>query len=55
MTITQLIEMLQRRLCYLGQLRSGAESLGDIARVGAVEADISETQVTLDALKSIGG
>ncbi len=53
MTIKGLIEMAERRLAFLGALRSSAERLGDSNRVSVLDADIAETQSTLDLLRAI--
>ena len=54
MTVTEIIEMLGRRLTNLSQLRSSADKLGDLDRVSALDAEIAETQSTLDALRTLG-
>jgi len=53
MTIKSLIEMAERRLAYLGALRSSAERLGDSERVSTLDVDIAETQSTLALLRAI--
>ena len=53
MTVNQIIEMLQRRLVNLSQLRTSAADLGDLDRVSALDAEIAETQNTLDALNTL--
>ena len=55
MTISELIELVGRRLVYLSQLHSSAEALGDIDRVLELETQIQQTQATLDALRTLGG
>lgn len=54
MTVTEIIEMLSRRLANLSQQRSSAGSLGDLERVASLDAEIAETQSTLDALRTLG-
>ena len=53
MNIQHLITILERRLVYLSQNRSSAESLGDLVQLAAIDADISETTATLQQLKTL--
>lgn len=53
MTINDLINMCKARLVYLSQLRSSAESLGDIKQVERIDADIASTQETLNQLLTL--
>jgi hypothetical protein len=53
MTIDQIIELLNRRLVNLSQLRTSAETMGELDRVLALDAEIAETQNTLDALNTL--
>jgi hypothetical protein len=50
MTVSQIIEMLERRVAYLSQARSSAAALGDIARVASLDEDLAETELTLATL-----
>ena len=50
MTVSQIIEMLERRVAYLSQLRSSAAALGDIARVASLDEGLAETELTLATL-----
>ena len=52
MTVSQIIEMLERRVAYLSQLRSSAAILGDIARVTSLDEDLAETELTLATLRA---
>lgn len=52
MTVSQIIEMLERRIVNLSQLRSGAAALGDIARVASLDEDLAETELTLATLRA---
>lgn len=52
MTVNQIIEMLERRVAYLSQLRSSAAALGDIARVASLDEDLAETELTLATLRA---
>ena len=53
MTIQTLIEMLERKVVNLSQVRAASESLGDVAAVDRLTAEIEETDVTLAALRSL--
>ena len=53
MTIEQLIAAAQARVAYLSQLRSSALAIGDLAQAAAVDAEIAETQSTLNELLSL--
>jgi len=53
MNIEKIIELLYRRLVNLSQLRTSAETMGELDRVLALDAEIAETQNTLDALNTL--
>jgi hypothetical protein len=53
MTVPQLIEHARTRLVNLSQLRSSAERLGDTEQIASVDAQIVETQTTLNALLTL--
>lgn len=53
MTLPELKEMLARRIAQFSALKTSAELLGDVSRVNAIEAEISETQNTLDQLNTL--
>jgi hypothetical protein len=53
MTIAQLISLATNRLAALNNARATAVALGHIDRLDALDADIAETQTTLDALRAI--
>ena len=53
MTIDQLITLASNRLAALNTARATAVALGNIALLDGLDADISETQATLDALRAI--
>jgi hypothetical protein len=55
MTVAQIIEMLERRIVHLSQLRSSAAALGDIARVTLLDQDLAETELTLATLRTASG
>jgi hypothetical protein len=53
MTTSDLIALATARLANLQSLRTSAARLGDVARVIELDAEINETQATLDSLNSI--
>jgi hypothetical protein len=53
MTLAELITIIRNRLNTLDQQRGQAVSAGDLARVTAIDADMAETQATLDALNTL--
>lgn len=53
MNIQHIIAIVERRLVYLSQAKASAESLGDIERASAIDAEINETTSTLDQLKTL--
>ena len=53
MKIETLIAMCEKRLVYLGQVRTSAEALGDIAQVESIDAQIAETTETLNLLYTL--
>ena len=53
MTIPQLITLAANRLAALNNARATAVILGEISRLGGIDADLDETQTTLDALRSL--
>lgn len=50
MSVPELIDMMNRRLAYLSQLRASAVVLGDVAQVDKIDAEIASTQETLNKL-----
>lgn len=53
MNISGLIAMCERRLTHLQSLRGSAVALGDMQQVAKVDADIAETQTTLNQLQTL--
>lgn len=53
MTIGLLITMCQARLANLSQLRASAIALGDVDQLARVDAQIEETQTTLNKLLTL--
>jgi hypothetical protein len=52
MSISELIAALERRISYLGSLRTSASAIGDIKQVDAIDAEIAEVQTTLNKLRA---
>lgn len=53
MSLQEVISILQSRISNLQTLRSYAVSIGDIIQIEKIDADISETQMTLNKLTSL--
>jgi len=53
MKISDIISMLDTKLVSLSQSRASAEKLGDLERVSALDDEMAQTQVSLDALRSL--
>jgi hypothetical protein len=53
MTIPDLIRLMENRLSYLNNLRTNAMISGDIEQVAIIDARLTETQLTLDQLKTL--
>lgn len=53
MTVAQLITLAANRLAALNTARATAVAIGNIDVLDGLDADISETQATLDALRAI--
>jgi hypothetical protein len=54
MTIPDLIKLIENRVSYLNILRATAVSSGDVQQVYAIDVQLTETQLTLDRLKTLG-
>jgi hypothetical protein len=54
MTIAELILMCERRLTHLQSVRGSAVALGDMQQAARIDADIAETQTTLNQLQTLG-
>jgi hypothetical protein len=52
-TIPDLIRLMQNQLATLNSMLATATVQGDVARVVALDAQIAQTQVTLDQLRSL--
>jgi hypothetical protein len=53
MTIQQLITLASNRLAALNSSRANAVALGEVERIELLDAEILETQNTLDALNTL--
>jgi hypothetical protein len=53
MSIAELIELCERRLVYLGQLRSSAAALGDIAQIESIDSQMARTTETRNLLLTL--
>jgi hypothetical protein len=53
MTVSHLIELLERRIAHLSQLKTSAESIGDVDAVANIESELSQTQTTINQLRQI--
>lgn len=53
MNLEELISIARNRLNYLAQQRATAERIGDMTQIAIIDADVSQTQTTLNELLSI--
>jgi hypothetical protein len=53
MSIAQLITHLENRLIYLAKVRLSAVEIGDIFQVNLYDAEIADTQTTLNKLRTL--
>jgi hypothetical protein len=53
MSISELIELCERRLIYLGQLRSSAFALGDISQIESIDSQMAKTTETRNLLLTL--
>jgi hypothetical protein len=53
MTIAELIKACERRLSNLHSVRGSALALGDMVQVDRIDAQIEETQDTLNKLRTV--
>jgi hypothetical protein len=53
MSLAELIQLVQAKLAALNVARSTAASLGDINQIILIDAQIVETQLTLDQLNTL--
>lgn len=53
MTVPEIIVMCERRLAHLQAVRGSAIALGDLSQVSRFDHEISETQATLNQLRTL--
>ena len=53
MSISELIQLVSYKLAALNSARASAVSVGDLSQVVALDTQISQTQLTLDQLKTL--
>lgn len=53
MTLAEIIDMLEHRLVHLQSLRGSAVNIGDLAQLDRIDADIADTQATLNLLRPL--
>ncbi len=55
MTLADLIQLVSYKLAALNSARASAVAVGDLNQVVSLDAQISQTQITLDQLRSLNG
>ena len=55
MTLAELIQLVSYKLSALNSARASALTIGDMNQVVVLDAQINQTQLTLDQLRSING
>lgn len=53
MNLDDLIRLLEARLAALNGARATAAAVGDIGRVGQLDAEVAATQITLDQVRTL--
>ena len=53
MSIAELIQLVSYKLSALNSARASAVSIGDLTQVVSLDSQISQTQLTLDQLKTL--
>lgn len=53
MSIEDLIKLMEARLAALNSARASAAAVGDLNEVMRLDADIAQTQTTLDQLRTL--
>lgn len=53
MTVQKLIQLAERRIAYLEQARENADMIGDTDAMARFDGEISETQATLNQLRTL--
>ena len=52
MNIAFILKVMQNRLMSLNNIRSSAVNAGDLERIVQLDAEIAETEITIDDLKN---
>lgn len=53
MSISELIELCERRLIYLGNLRASAVVLGDLVQIESIDSQVAKTTETKNLLLTL--
>ena len=53
MSISELIRLMEARLTALNSARASAATVGDIEQIQRIDADVAQTQLTLDQLRTL--
>ena len=53
MSIEELIRLMEARLAALNSARASAAAVGDIEQIQRIDADVAQTQLTLDQLRTL--
>jgi hypothetical protein len=53
MSVEDLIRLMEARLAGLNGARASAAAVGDLAEVNRLDADVAQTQSTLDQLRTL--
>jgi hypothetical protein len=53
MTLAELIQLVSYKLAALNSARASAAAIGDLNQVVVLDAQINETQLTLDQLRTL--
>lgn len=53
MTISELIQVCERRIVHLQTVRGSAVALGDMTQIAGVDVEIAATQATLNQLRKL--
>ena len=53
MSIAELIRLMEARLAALNSARASAAAVGDIEQITQLDAEVAQTQLTLDQLRTL--
>ena len=53
MSISELIRLMEARLAALNSARASAAAVGDLEQITRIDADVAQTQLTLDQLRTL--